>query len=434
MGHKRVDPYGSLTFFLETIMHSTFKALWAIDDGYGDTNTARFVIKDGELAIDCQRRPSFLTYGLMPSLEGAVCMDVESNGETSQFTAAKQLMGRDSRINIFNDAYPGSPYNAALIGSALAEHDCPVGSFQLVSGLPVQNFYDLHSASMDLSVNSQVARKRTMLASRSVSVHGAHESGVREYRFPEETHTVVSEAAGVLINVLIDDHGQRQNDWLFDGLDNGYVITIDMGSRTTDVCGLTQDLTPIRHRMKTITLGLNDVHADFKGALLQDTDLCHRAALTENNLSDDKVRDLFAKGYVVTVRDKKRAQVSVADKAERAFRGIVQHKTIPHLTNIEDDLSDIAGIILAGGGAAIGGYMQQAFRAALELDIDVVHDNQALLQNGDAIESDAEQGRTVLCAPNPEYANVRGFLKYLAFLKHELTITDQMLAGLTVIK
>jgi hypothetical protein len=415
-------------------MQTTFKDLWASDDGYGDTNTARFAIQDGELIIDCERRPSFLTYGLTPSLQGAVCMDIDSNGESGQFTAAKQLMGRDSRINIFNDAYPGGPYNAALISAALSEHGCPSDGIQIATGLPVQNFYDLNSSEMGLPVNKQVERKKASLATHSVSVHGSNTGGARLYSFPAESHTVVSEAAGVLINVLMDDQGNRQNDWLFEGIEDGYVITIDMGSRTTDVCGLSQDMTPIRHRMKTITVGLNDVHADFKAALLQDSELCHRAALNENNLSDDKVRDLFSKGYVMTVRDKARAKVSIADKAEQAFRGIVQHKIIPQLTNLEDDLASIAGIILAGGGAAIGGYMQQAFRAALELDMDIVNDNQAALQRGEGIESDAEQGRSVLCAPRPEYANVRGFLKYLAFIKLGLVVNSETLAGLPVLQ
>lgn len=415
-------------------MQTTFKDIWATDDGYGDTNTARFAIQDGELIIDCKRRPSFLTLGLTPSLQGAVCMDIDTKGESSQFTAAKQLMGRDSRINIFNDAYPGSPYNAALISAALSEHGCPEGGIQIATGLPVQNFYDLNSSEMGLPVNMQVDRKKVSLATHTVSVHGSNNGGARLYNFPAESHTVVSEAAGVLINVLMDDQGNRQNDWLFEDIEDGYVITIDMGSRTTDVCGLRQDMTPVRHRMKTITVGLNDVHADFKTALLQDSELCHRAALTENSLSDDKVRDLFSKGYVLTVRDKVRAKVSIANKAEQAFRGIVQHKIIPQLTNLEDDLASIAGIILAGGGAAIGGYMQQSFRAALELDMDIVNDNQEALQRGEVIESDAEQGRSVLCAPRPEYANVRGFLKYLAFIKLGLVVNSESLAGLPVLQ
>lgn len=402
---------------------TTIEKMFAVDDGYGDTNTARFA-KDstGKIFIDCARRPSFLISGTRSDYPGAVCITVGD----SEYTSPKKMINAEERIQIANDSYPGSIYNAALISAALNEHKIDLDSESvLVSGLPIRNFFDLQSKGFELSVSSHVGEKKNGLSGVNVEAFSADRKG--HYSYPSERHKVVSEAVGVLIDVLYDDVGNRRNDWIFEGLDDdAFVLTIDMGSRTTDICGLTRDLVPVRHTLKTINIGLNDVHARFRELLLAEAggQLMHDAGLTVNALTDDKVRKLFQDGHVRRMRSAERDTVSIQHLSEKAFTSIVRDDVITKLGSLAEDLSQVAAIIVAGGGAAVNGLMQHSLRKELGVDHGAIASQEAEMAAGKIIASDSHQGNRVLCAPVAEHANVRGFLKWLAFINFKLTASD----------
>ncbi|WP_196160912.1 hypothetical protein [Reinekea sp. G2M2-21] len=407
---------------------TTIDKMFADDDGYGDTNSARFAKDEsGNVFIHCARRPSFLISGTRSDYPGAVCVTV--NG--SEYTSPKKMINAEERIQISNDSYPGSPYNAALIAAALNEHDIDLdGDSELVTGLPIRSFFDLNSKGFDLAVSGNVAEKKNGLSRFNVEVFSAKRKG--QYAFPTERHFVVSEAVGVLIDVLYDDVGNRRNDWIFDGLDDdAFVLTIDMGSRTTDLCGLTRNLVPVRHTLKTINIGLNDVHARFRDLLVAEDggQLMHDAGLTVNALTDDKVRKLFQDGEVRRMRSAERDTVSIQHLAEKAFTSIVRDDIVTKLGSLADDLSQVAAIIVAGGGAAVNGLMQHSLRKELMVDQHAIEKQEARMNAGQIIASDSAQGNKILCAPVAEHANVRGFLKWLAFIQHKLTASD--IAGMS---
>jgi hypothetical protein len=397
------------------------KNLIACDDGFGDTDTAKFAVDDkGKVFIHCQRRPSFLVSGTHTDLDGAICIDIGD----STFTAPEKMKNAGQRIDIFNDDYPGSIYNAALIAAACHAHSIDITKDSvLVSGLPVHNFYDLDKSSFKLEKNALVARKKDKLSAFESSAFSA--MGRTSYNLTQDNHYIVSEAAGVLIDILYSDTGIRRNDWIFDGLDSdAFVLTVDMGSRTTDLCGLTHNLSPVRSTLQTIVVGLNDVHSRFRDFLLAEEGLCHSCGLSAQSLSDDKVRKIFQEGYVIPMRTSSRDRISVQKFAERAFTSVVRDDIVPKISHLRDDLSRVAAIVIAGGGATIGGYLQQSLRIELEVDNEIAIDKAAQLKAGDSISNDTEMGRKILCAPRPEFANVRGFIKHLAFVKLGLTDVD----------
>lgn len=324
----------------------------AVDDGFAKT---KVVCLDPdcrfEIAIPSYARSGVHGTSFMNASDELVHPCYES--EDQRYTVSGEL--RDVETARF-DEYPFSPMNRAIVHHALrtAAVGCPAlleRPLALATGLPLSRYY------MDGKPNKAVIeKKRAALVKPIRSLDASPMAAIAR-------HEVFAEGLAAWIDWAVDDKLEMR-----DGATEMRVGVIDVGGRTTDVAVVLPGRRIDHAQLGSSEIGAHDVMETLKAELYKRFDVQVSQQQAEQAMSG-RVR-LWGK------------MVDVSDLAHRAV-GEVSEKILREINRRLGGAADLDVVLLVGGGAHLFGGLKDVFR-------------------------------NIEIAANPEFANARGFAKYLS--------------------
>ena len=253
------------------------------------------------------------------------------------------------------DTYPFSPMNRAIVHQALRLAGLAGRDVHIATGLPLAKFYVGGKPN-----NDYIARKRESLLKPVIAIDGQPLANI-------VAHNVFPEGLAAWVDYAVADGKMRVSA-------KETVGVIDIGGRTTDCAVVLQDRRIDHPRCGSALAGALDVVAEVATKLSS-----RMGGLAISEALVDKA--LRAGAHTLSVRGK---SVDFSDLLEIALKqtlGKVKQEVSRRFGGAED----LDRIILVGGGAYL-------FKAALDKDF-------------------PDQ---VYVPELPEFANARGFAKYLS--------------------
>lgn len=324
----------------------------ACDDGHGGIKIA--IYKSGEL-IKQLRINSRARAGIHGT---TVVGHPSSAGDVAAVVPAYTTAGAQFTVGDFHDSedarfqnYPFSDLNRVLIAHALRLAGLGGMKIRLTTGLPMARYFN--GDKVDEAV---VSRKDESIRIPVAAADGSEMAQIIEHR-------VLPEGLGAWIDFAVDAKGQMR-----DEVANSMTAVIDIGSGTTDTAVILPGMRIDHARSGSANIGVLDVIEAVKLRLSQEMKVDVPAFTVEKALVDRSIR-LWGKSHDIG----KIIDECAEDVLSRLMREINRRL---------GSAVDIDQIILVGGGAYV-------FSKAID-----------------------KHYPNITIAPEPEFANARGFAKY----------------------
>lgn len=329
----------------------------ACDDGFAYTKVAYF--EDG--IIKTFSIPSRGRSGA--SLETSSGEPIDAyhvDGHT--YTVSDRLSAYDTTE--FDD-YPHSPLNRAIIQHALLKAGVPVARVKLGVTLPFARFFANPAVANDQRKVSLVKPVKSLSSDRSIQVGDVK-------TFPE--------AAIAWFDAVLDERGNETD------LMNEKIAIVDIGGRTTDIAVMIpgEALAIDQAKSGTVELGVLAVLKEIRFAI------AHRLS-----------KELSVNGDVVINPDD--VTMSVAETALRTGKARAWGKQHDFTNEVALSIEKIAKQIV--------GAVQNKLGSAMDIGQIIMIGGGANVMSG-ALSKYPQ----VHISNQPEFANARGVLKYLAFV------------------
>lgn len=331
---------------------NTSPIIVAVDDGFAKT---KVVCLDPESRVELMMS-SYARTGLhgasyMNEAEEQVHPCYESDGQ--RFTVDENL--HDVETARF-DGYPLSAMNRAIVNHAIrtAALKAPAlleRPLHLTTGLPLRAFYSNGKPNKDY-----IEKKKAALMQPIVSLDGSPMPRIAR-------HEVFAEGLAAWIDWAVDDQMKLREDAL-----EMRVGIIDVGGRTTDVAVVLPGRQIDHVRSGSSEIGAHNVMETMKSELLKKFEV----QVTQQQAEKAMSGQVKMWGKMTDVSDL--AQRAVRETSEMILRDINRRL---------GGGADLDVVLLVGGGAHLFGCLSEVFR-------------------------------NIEIAPNPTFANARGFAKYLA--------------------
>lgn len=311
--------------------------------------------EDGTIRTFCLRSSAQPGVHGITNLDGEPVHAYESDGQ--RFTVGPVL---NPESTLFEE-YPFSPLNRCIIHHALIEGKAPIGE-PIHAGLtlPMNVFYKV-GGSRERRVESLLTREVTCVSNKDVAMPKISSAKV----FPE--------GAVAWIDAYVNEDGSETR-----ALDEiGPVAVVDIGGKTTDTAIFPRKGLIDQEKSGTDDVGVMTIMSRIATALTKKFDMTSIAsAQVDCALRTGRVH-IFGEKDVSEIVNTAKAQV-----ADEIWRALARR-----LTNA----SEFEEILFVGGGAEVlASYL-----------------------------SNRKEFPLARVLPNPQFANARGALKYMAFVDAE---------------
>ncbi len=328
------------------------KTLIAVDDGYDETKV--YSAERGGLKIRS-------LYALRPTdVANLGLRDMEREGvyeiDGKRYAAGEVRHPEETRY----DGYPYSPGNLAITIHALRLHGAK-GDVRVVCGMPMSRYYDAEGRRRE----EAVSHKRTAWM-KDVTGYEANGQALTDEEMPRIVGvSVVSEAVAAWFDQVVDDRGDVLERRLQE-----QIAVVDIGGRTTDVA-VVQDAEVLMANSGTTDHGVLDVY----GAI-------NRRIQSDLGLTRPIPRQRIVEGLETGV-----VRVGTHEMDIRAVRAEEQRLLVERIqvfvtTLLGSEAALIDRVVFVGGGAMM-----------LSRELNDLYPNMEI-------------------APEAQYANARGMLKY----------------------
>ena len=342
----------------------------AVDNGYADQKAAFWSVKDGKPVIDAQGEPE-ITQVLLPSRAQIGAINIDINGMSSgvyRIDGQPWTVGRDvtEPESIRGERYAYSEMNAVLVNHTLIKSGFSGRKIRLATGLPFGQIY------RDGDVNTALVERVKESLKSEVIPQGQSKAPiiVAHEVFPESTAAFVDYAIDCKTGTMALE------------LETGMAV-VDIGGNTTDITYINpiegegseqQSYTMNRERSGSKNIGVLNVR--------------------------DRLRELIKQRFKVdSLRD------SQLDKALRS--GVCK------IFGAEEDVSEQIGIAKRDVVKKLMNYVEEMVGDAADLDfILFVGGGSAVLQD---VISEYKHARV---PKDPQFANARGMLKYMTYVRN----------------
>ena len=328
--------------------------LVAVDDGYAQTKlysidkdgkplkkVLRSSVRNGRFGVGSISGGGFI--GLYETEEGPFTVSEDVEGENTQF-----------------DTFHTSTVNRVLVNHALIEANFGGQEIDLITGLPVSDYFV--NGSKD---DSKIAQKKSNLL-KTVN------SGSSDILMPVIKNVEVGcQAVAAWVDFAMNDKFELRDDI------DGAIAIVDIGGRTTDIATVINGEKVDHQRSGTDNTGVLDVYNAITHAI----------------------------GTKFNIRDK--FPLSDIDAAVRS-----ENKTFK-LWGKNQDVSEIIDTVLAEHESKLSRIIERIIGSGASIDkVVFVGGGSALFSN--LIEKFPHNGETV---KDPEFANARGLYKYSIYQK-----------------
>lgn len=250
------------------------------------------------------------------------------------------------------DEYPFSGMNRSIVNHALRLAGLGGADVRIATGLPIGTFYKGGQAD-----EGTIARKDASIRQKVITLDGKPTANIVD-------HQVFPEGLGAFIDYVMDDDGNVRD------LDES-VGVIDIGGRTTDVAVVMPGRRIDHARCGSADVGALNVVEEVALALQKEFKVDVPAGQVEQAIRTGKLK-LWGKPVDIA------AHVAVA--AEKVVDGILRE-----INRRLGNAVDLERVILVGGGAHV-------------------------------FKSVAEKYKHIVVPQAPEFANARGFAKFMAYV------------------
>ncbi|MBC3871401.1 ParM/StbA family protein [Undibacterium oligocarboniphilum] len=341
----------------------------AIDDGH-DTMKVCFGFDEANNEYQCVSVKSLAIRGMqqIASLNKEAPV-YAADGETFTMVPDNAL-GRHLDTRFIE--YPKSALNRVLVHHALVESGMGGRAVNVVTGLPVDQYYKGGKKNIEL-INAKIANisKPVNVITKNISL-----ANIVENR-------VMSEAIAAVFDIVFNGDGS-ENIETFELISRRPIAVVDMGGKTLDIATIMENIDGIYYdRSGTENIGVLRLKEEVASKLKNN--------FTLNNEPPSK--------YVEEAIRTKQYEVfgelhDISELIESVCREYVVAIQNAMLKRIGDG-SDLGAVVFVGGGAAL---LQSVF--------------------GSAIFSEIYQGRCII--PNhPQFSNAIGMWKYATFVAVE---------------
>lgn len=343
---------------------SSHKIICAIDDGFAHTKGAR--LKNGNINLISEK--THITHGthLVATFNGEEEGNVYRT-EDKVYTVGYTLKQDETKY----DDYLFSPMNRVIIHHTLRKLGVKPGDHVALSvSVPIRMFFS-HS-------KEEIHKQKQ--ASLSVPVYAVDEN---ESIIIDEVR-IFPEAASAYIDFMLTSDGQDATSGLLPN-----VAIVDIGGRTTDIAVMLGGNKIDIARSKTIDVGVMNLFESAK-------DVIRHAAIEQigTSASGISIQNAMAERAILNFVQNRDAAIHLygkpmkLEKMKVAIDGFIEHIYGIVQNQIQDIAHQMDNILIIGGGSAlVGKRFAQNYPANLQV-------------------------------PNmPQFANVRGMLKYMHYLK-----------------
>lgn len=336
----------------QTAYTSTAPLIVAVDDGFAKTKVVCLDPENRvEMMVSSYARTGLHGASYMNEADERVHPCYESEGQ--RFTVDENLS--DVETARF-DGYPLSAMNRAIVNHAIrtAAQKAPgllERPLHLTTGLPLRAFYNNGKPNKDY-----IEKKKRSLMRPIVSLDGSPMPNIVK-------HEVFAEGLAAWIDWAIDDTLTLREDAL-----EQRVGIIDVGGRTTDVAVVMPGRQIDHARSGSSEIGAHNVMETMKSELFKRFE----AQVSQQQAEKAMSGQVKMWGKMTDVSDL--AQRAIRETSEMILRDINRRL---------GGGADLDVVLLVGGGAHLFGCLSEVFR-------------------------------NIEIAPNPAFANARGFAKYMA--------------------
>ena len=324
--------------------------LVAIDDGYAQTKLYGEGV-DGRMVKQVIRSSVRIGSHGLGSFAGDGAVGLWQTEEGSRYTVSDEVEAEDPRFTDFHL----SPINRVLVNHALAVAGYGGALVDIVTGLPVKEFFKDQRKDEE-----RIQRKRDNLSRGAFS----RSNGVEAPKLGEIQ--VGCQAIAAYVDWALDDELKTRNDI------GKTIAIVDIGGRTTDVAVVVGGKSIDHERSGTADVGVLDV---YKGVLDR---VKSRFELDDDALPLSLMNEAVRNGSMHLYGRPNDVSEIVADVV-----GQVQERALREIQRRLGKAATLHAIVFVGGGSALFKDIAGAY------------------QNG-------------VMSDDPEFANARGLYKYFA--------------------